>query len=84
MNTMSISTAGLRAHADGDVLVIASGIKTMRALEAAATLQRDGIDVVVVHSPPPDAFVDAGALPTLHDRYGISTEAMCRASKEWL
>ena len=23
----------------------------------------------------PDAFLDAGALPTLHDRYGISTEA---------
>ena len=24
----------------------------------------------------PDAFLDAGALPTLHDRYGISTTAM--------
>ncbi|WP_157268576.1 transketolase family protein [Azohydromonas aeria] len=32
----------------------------------------------------PDEFLDAGALPTLHDRYGISTEAMGRQVKGWL
>lgn len=32
----------------------------------------------------PDAFLDAGALPTLHDRYGISTEALSRRIKGWL
>jgi transketolase len=32
----------------------------------------------------PDAFLDAGALPTLHDRYGISAEAMARSIKGWL
>ncbi|MFC7478442.1 transketolase family protein [Dankookia sp. GCM10030260] len=32
----------------------------------------------------PDAFLDAGALPTLHDRYGISAEAMVRSIKVWL
>lgn len=32
----------------------------------------------------PDAFLDAGALPTLHDRYGISREALARRIKEWL
>lgn len=32
----------------------------------------------------PDAFLDAGALPTLHDRYGISAGAMCTSIKEWL
>jgi transketolase len=32
----------------------------------------------------PDAFLDAGALPTLHDRYGISTEAMVKSIKDWL
>jgi transketolase len=32
----------------------------------------------------PDAFLDAGALPTLHDRYGISTEAMTATIKGWL
>jgi len=32
----------------------------------------------------PDAFLDAGALPTLHDRYGISTEPVARQIKGWL
>ena len=29
----------------------------------------------------PDAFLDAGALPTLHDRYGISAAAMAETIK---
>ena len=32
----------------------------------------------------PDAFLDAGALPTLHDRYGISREALATRIKGWL
>ncbi len=32
----------------------------------------------------PDQFLDAGALPTLHDRYGISTEMICNSIKQWL
>ncbi len=32
----------------------------------------------------PDAYLDAGALPTLHDRYGISTEALSARIKGWL
>jgi transketolase len=32
----------------------------------------------------PDAFLDAGALPTLHDRYGISVEKMGATLKQWL
>jgi transketolase len=32
----------------------------------------------------PDEFLDAGALPTLHDRYGISVEKMCSRLKAWL
>jgi transketolase len=32
----------------------------------------------------PDEFLDAGALPTLHDRYGISTKAMTSSIKSWL
>jgi transketolase len=32
----------------------------------------------------PDAFLDAGALPTLHDRYGISTEKMAASIKSWI
>jgi transketolase len=29
-------------------------------------------------------FLDAGALPTLHDRYGISCDALSVRIKEWL
>jgi len=32
----------------------------------------------------PDAFLDAGALPTLHDRYGISRSALAARVKAWL
>ena len=32
----------------------------------------------------PDAYLDAGALPTLHERYGISTEALTRRIQAWL
>jgi transketolase len=35
------------------------------------------------HIGLPDEFLAAGALPTLHDRYGISTEAICTAVKSW-
>lgn len=32
----------------------------------------------------PDAFLDAGALPTLHDRYGLSSDAMAAQLRAWL
>jgi len=32
----------------------------------------------------PDAFLDAGALPTLHERYGISRDALAGRIKAWL
>jgi transketolase len=121
-----------------DVLVISSGIMTMRALEVAEALKADNVGVAVLHAPTikpldeeavirearrsgrlvvvaenhsvvgglgeavagtllragvappfrqiglPDAFLDAGALPTLHDRYGISTQAMATSIKAWL
>jgi transketolase len=109
-----------------DVLMISSGFMTMRSLEAADALRKDGVDVAVLHCPTikpldeatllaetrrsgrlvvvaenhsvigglgeavatllmrsgvsttfrqialPDRFLDAGALPTLHERYGLS------------
>jgi transketolase len=122
-----------------DVLVISSGLLTMRALEAAQDLAKDNVGVAVLHCPTikpldeaaiveavrykhrlvvvaenhsvvgglgeavasallrhrvqpagfqlaglPDAFLDAGALPTLHDRYGISRERLGARIKEWL
>jgi transketolase len=121
-----------------EVLVISSGIMTMRALEVASALEADRIGVAVLHVPTikpldtetivrearrtgrlvvvaenhtvigglgeavaatlmhagvcvpfrqvglPDAFLDAGALPTLHDRYGISAGVMAQTIKGWL
>jgi transketolase len=121
-----------------EVLIISSGLMTMRALEAAKLLREDRIDVAVLHSPTikpldvsaiteacarpgrlvvvaenhtvigglgeavagvlmraglhppfrqiglPDEFLDAGALPTLHDRYKISTTAMVASIRGWL
>lgn len=121
-----------------DVLLIASGMLTMRSLEVARALEKDSIGAAVLHVPTikpldtetivreaqrsgrmvvvaenhsvvgglgeavaaelmragvscafrqialPDAFLDAGALPTLHDRYGISTNAMVQRIKGWL
>ena len=32
----------------------------------------------------PDVFLDAGTLPTLHNRYGLSVEEVCRSVKGWL
>ena len=120
------------------VLVIASGFMTMRSLEVAEQLKKDGVDIAVLHVPTikpldeatilaevrrmgrlvvvaenhsvigglgeavagllmrsgvptayrqiglPDAFLDAGALPTLHDRYGISAQMMSRQIKGWV
>ncbi|MDN7934325.1 transketolase family protein [Burkholderia metallica] len=121
-----------------DVLIISSGIMTMRALEAAQALDDGSASVGVLHVPTikpldeatlieqcrkdgrlvivaenhsvigglgdavtsalvrhrvlpefrhiglPDAFLDAGALPTLHDRYGISTTSIVESIKTWL
>ncbi|MGF6726631.1 transketolase [Paraburkholderia sp. GAS41] len=121
-----------------EVLIISSGLMTMRALEVAKALESDRIGVGVLHVPTikpldtltilreakrsgrlvvvaenhtvigglgeavagelmragvscafrqiglPDAFLAAGALPTLHDRYGISASTMGESIKAWL
>jgi transketolase len=112
-----------------DVVLISTGLMTMRALAAAERLAADHVDVAVLHVPTlkpldadailraadtdrlvvtlenhtvvgglaesvastlafagkarrivpialPDEFLAAGALPTLHDRYGLSTDAV--------
>ncbi|MEU9246855.1 transketolase C-terminal domain-containing protein [Streptomyces sp. NPDC048385] len=112
-----------------DVLFVSTGLMTVRALTAARELERDRVDVAVLHVPTikpfdhetvvreaakgrlvvtlenhsvvgglaesvaaclafarttarivpialPDEFLAAGALPTLHDRYGLSVAAI--------
>ena len=50
----------------------------------AGVLLRPGVTPPFRQIALPDAFLDAGALPTLHDRYGISTAPWRPAIKGWL
>ena len=50
----------------------------------ASLLLRSGATPTFRHVALPDAFLDAGALPTLHDRYGISATAMAERVRAWL
>lgn len=50
----------------------------------AGALLRAGVTPPFRQIALPDAFLDAGALPTLHDKYGISTAAMVQSIKGWL
>ena len=74
------------AKRTGRMVVVAENHTTIGGLGEAVARALLGAGV----TPPfrqialPDAFLDAGALPTLHDRYGISTEAMCNTLKGWL
>jgi transketolase len=51
---------------------------------AATLLRADAAPARFRQIALPDAFLDAGALPTLHDRYGISASAMAKSIKGWL
>jgi transketolase len=71
----------------GRLVVVAENHSVVGGLgEAVATLLlRSGtIPKAFRQVALPDEFLDAGALPTLHDRYGISTEAMGKQIKGWL
>ena len=46
------------------------------AESVASTLAFAGVGTRVVPIALPDEFLAAGALPTLHDRYGLSTDAI--------
>lgn len=50
----------------------------------ATVLLRNGVTPTFRQIALPNAFLDAGALPTLHDRYGISTQSVCAQIKSWL
>ncbi len=50
----------------------------------AGALMRAGVHPAFRQIALPDAFLDAGALPTLHDRYGLSTTKIVERVKSWL
>jgi transketolase len=70
----------------GRLVVVAENHTTIGGLgEAVATLLlRHGVTPAFRQIALPDEFLDAGALPTLHDRYGISAEAVAASIKSWL
>src|ERR687883_1551078 len=74
------------ARRNGRLVVVAENHSVMGGLveAVAAALLRSGVTPKFRQVALPDEFLDAGALPTLHDRYGISAEAMSRRIKGWL
>jgi transketolase len=74
------------ASRSGRMVVVAENHTIMGGLgEAiAGLLLRSGVTPAFRQIGLPDEFLDAGALPTLHERYGISTNAMSRQIKQWL
>ena len=74
------------ARRSGRLVVVAENHSFIGGLgEAVATLlMRSGVSTPFRQIALPDQFLDAGALPTLHDRYGISTERICESLKSWL
>ncbi|WP_298212954.1 transketolase family protein [Acidovorax sp.] len=75
------------ARKPGRVVVVAENHSTVGGLgeAVAGLLLREGIRPARFRMLAlPDAFLDAGALPTLHDRYGISVEKIAATFKQWL
>ena len=70
----------------GRLLVVAENHSVIGGLgeAVAGVLMRAGVHPPFRQVGLPDAFLDAGALPTLHDRYGISTAALTTRTKRWL
>ena len=74
------------ASVSGRLVVVAENHTVVGGLgeAVAGLLMRNGVSVPFRQIALPDAFLDAGALPTLHDRYGLSTTAVVNSVKAWL
>lgn len=71
----------------GRLVVVAENHSSVGGLgeAVAALLLREGVVPSRFRQLAlPDAFLDAGALPTLHARYGISADRMTASIKSWL
>ncbi len=74
------------AGRSGRLVIVAENHSVIGGLgeAVAGVLLRAGVTPPFRQIALPDAFLDAGALPTLHDKYGISTVAMTQSIKGWL
>ena len=75
-----------QARKSGRLVIVAENHSVVGGLgEALArTFLLEGVAPKFRHIGLPDQFLDAGALPTLHDRYGISTSEIMRQVQSWL
>ncbi|TGR89543.1 transketolase family protein, partial [Mesorhizobium sp. M2E.F.Ca.ET.209.01.1.1] len=73
------------ARRPGRLVVVAENHTCIGGLGegVASLLMREGVTPVFRQIALPDEFLDAGALPTLHDRYGVSTAEVVRRIREW-
>ena len=83
---LDVDTILREAGKGGRLVVVAENHSVVGGLgeATAALLMRAGVSAPFRQIGLPDAFLDAGALPTLHDRYGLSTKEIVRAVKGWL
>ena len=70
----------------GRLVVVAENHTVIGGLgeAVAGLLMRSGIHPTFRQIGLPDEFLNAGALPTLHDQYGISAAAVAKQIKGWL
>jgi transketolase len=83
---LDVASITREARRSGRLVIVAENHSVIGGLgeAVAGVLMREGIHCAFRQVGLPDKFLDAGALPTLHDRYGISAEAMRASIKGWL
>lgn len=83
---LDVETIKAEAAKSGRLVVTAENHTIVGGLgeAVAGTLMRDGVHVPFKSIALPDEFLDAGALPTLHDQYGLSVNAITSRVKGWL
>lgn len=83
---LDVATILCEAQRPGRLVVVAENHTVVGGLgEAVATLLlSNGVTPPFRQMALPDEFLAAGALPTLHDRYGISCATMSARIKGWL
>lgn len=75
---LDVETIVAESRKPGRLVIIAENHSIVGGLgeAVAGVLMRAGVHPAFAQIALPDEFLDAGALPTLHHRYGISTEAI--------
>jgi transketolase len=83
---LDVETILREAGRSGRLVVVAENHTVIGGLgeAVAGVLMRAGVHPTFRQIGLPDEFLAAGALPTLHDQYGISAAAVAKQIKGWL